>query len=723
MSRTIRQRRIRERRTSKRRASIFFGMIVVGALVLASAGYGAYDYLKGDEAQWPSIDTLQPELIGQNTQVFAADGSSMGYIKSDQNREILPFKEMGNWGPKATVAIEDRRFYTHDGVDWEGVARAASVNLEAGDSKEGASTITQQVVRNLYKEITVEKTLSRKAKEATLAMELEDKWTKTKILETYLNLVFYGNNAYGIQAASRTYFDTTADKLTIPQAALIAGLPQQPSRFDPFQKANAAKAKARRDDVLRAMFAQETITRTQFDAAIASPIKLTPGGDYKKRALPYFFDYVEQDLIKQFGAPTVRQGGLKVTTTINPKMQVLAQNAINDNLRDGGPLGAIAVLDTATGQIRAMASSGSYSQSKFNRPAQAKRQPGSTAKIWVLAAFLREGVNPESTSYVSRPIQVRYKGSGEAGWWKPKTYSNSYSGTTSIRSATIASDNSVFAQMTLDISPEKVHETASLMGIQSPLEDVWSIGLGSQVVTPLEQTNFYATIARGGARQDPRAVSKVVTPGGADLQLKYTKGRRVIKDWQAMSIIEILEGNVRGGTGTGAQISDEQVAGKTGTTDDAKDVWFCGMTPELTACVWMGHNIPTSMGGATGGAVPASIWRDFMDPALDLAKDRDWFVPKEEPVWVPFPGLNSWQKNPSFDVRAGADPSSVRRSAAPAASEDDAAAGDEAAAGEGTAEVPVTPTPPVTPAPVTPAPVTPAPVTPAPAPVAPASRR
>ncbi|MCW2924568.1 MAG: penicillin-binding protein family [Thermoleophilia bacterium] len=725
MSRTIRQRRLRERRTARRRARILLVAALFALLATAGGAWAGYGFLKGDDTEWPSIDNLRPQLIGQNSEVMAANGAKLGVIKSDQNREIEPYGQMGQWAPKATVAIEDRRFYEHHGVDYEGMARALSVNLKAGSNKEGASTITQQVVRNLYKEITTEKTLSRKAKEATLALQLEKQWSKKKILETYLNLVFYGNNAYGIEAASLTYFNKSAKDLTIPEAAMLAGLPQSPTQYDPYTKGNVAKAKGRRDDVLDAMYDQGMITKREHAAAVASSIRLHPTSRFTERKLPYFFDYVEQELIQQYGSATVRQGGLKIRTTINPKMQRLAEQAIKDKLYEG-PSAAIAVLDTKTGEIRAMASSSSYAQSKFNRASQARRQPGSTAKVWVLSAFVQAGVDPDATTYVSRPFRVRYKGSGESGWWNPKTYGNTYAGPESIRAATVASDNSVYAQMTLDMGPKQVAATAHKMGIKSPLEDVWSIGLGSQVVTPLEQTNFYSTIARGGMRIDPRAVSEAVTPGGTKLPPKYPKGFRAMQDWQADKIVSILRDNADHGTGTSANIPGAEVGGKTGTTDDAKDAWFCGITPELTACVWMGYNTPTPM-NEVGGKTPAAIWRAFMEPALELVPNRDWFEPKGEPVWVPW-DVGRWEDDPSLEHSGGSGASVP--SAQPGGGGGGGPAADPADTPTKATPVdpagtipdqptPVTPTP-TTPAPTTPQPTAPAPVTPAPAPVTPA---
>ncbi|MCW2950436.1 MAG: glycosyl transferase family 51 [Thermoleophilia bacterium] len=669
MSRALRQRRQRQRRTATRRTQLFVATVVLALLATAAGAYGTYDYLKGDDTKWPSIDTLQPQRIGQNSEVFSADGRSMGLIQSDQHRDNKKFADMGEWSPKATVAIEDKRFYTHNGVDPEGMFRALTVNIQSGQSQQGASTITQQVVRNLYKEITAEKTLSRKAKEATLAVQLEQRWSKKKILETYLNLVFYGNNAYGVEAASQTYFNKPAAKLTIPEAAMIAGLPQSPSVYDPFH--NKKDSLKRRNEVLRAMYDQHMITGAEYKAAVASPVALHAGTKYEAHRLPYFFDYVEKDLISKFGAATVRDGGLKIKTTIDPTLQRYAESAIKDTLQGDPREAAIAVLDTRTGQIKAMASSESYSKSKFNIPGQSKRQPGSTAKIWVLTAYLKQGINPDATTFVSRPFGVRYKGSGEAGWWRPHTFGNEYRGSSSIRSATLASDNSVYAQMTLDIGPDKVAQAAHQLGIRSPLQEVWSIGLGSQVVTPLEQTNFYSSIARGGQRIDPRAVSTVTTAGGTHLDLRYPRGHKVLEDWQAGTIVDILRANVQGGTGVRANISGAEAGGKTGTTDDSKDAWFCGITPELTACVWLGFEIPTPMYNEQGGGTPATIWRRFMEPALQHVPNRDWFVPKGQPVWVPGFDSSMWMKNPSFDIEGGynpdARPSNSSRSSTPAA--------------------------------------------------------
>lgn len=719
VSKAYRKKRRRQAERRIQRIRIVTATVATIAVGGAIGGYYFFDWLRGDE-KWPTIDTLTPGRIGQNSFVYASDGTKMGVIPSDQNRTVIKLRQSGKFTGDAVVAIEDRRFLQHPGVDAQGIARAAIKDIKEGHAAEGASTITQQVVRNLYPQITREKTLSRKAKEATLALELEEKWAKDKILETYLNLVFFGNNAYGIEAAAQTYFSKHARSLTLEQSALLAGLPQKPSAYDPFT--NKEDAKTRRDRVLEAMFKQEMISEARYTKAINSPIVLKRGTTYVEHRLPYVFDYVQQQLIKQYGPVYVRQGGLRIQTTVSIRLQELAERAIRETLNQpGDPSAAMVVIDTRSGEIKALASSAAYTDSKFNIAAQSKRQPGSTAKIWGLAALVAEGFNPDEVSYTSRPLKIRYKGSTE--WWEPKTYSGSYSGTQSVASATIRSDNSVFAQLGLDLTPEKVNRVANRLGIESDLQPVWSSILGSQVVTPLEQTNFYSTIARGGVRKDPTAIQFIKGPSGTPVKVIREKEKRVLSTTQARKIVEILENNMTSGTGTGAQIG-RPAAGKTGTTDDHKDAWFCGMTPHLTACVWMGHTIPTPMYSVhgvsvAGGTFPATMWKKFMDPALSNREVKDFF--EVEGVWnwlsASVWDAGHWMDDPGLELSVGADPTKVAEEdeddKKKKEDEDAAAAEDTDTAGAGTTPPPPSPPPATTP-PASPPPPSPPPPPPAP---------
>jgi penicillin-binding protein 1A len=614
------------------------------ALVLAVVSIAAVALYQKERSSsdWPHVTQLETERIGQNSVVYSADGKQIGTVAAPENRRQLPLKDMGEYLPEALVAIEDRRFYSHDGVDRRGIARAMWRNIKARGYVEGASTIDQQLVRNLYPEIDNDRTLTRKMKEASLAQELNALWrkkygreaAKKRILALYLNLVFFGNNAYGADAASRTYFGKTAANLQVQEAALIAGLVQSPTAYDPFKHPEAALA--RRNEVLEAMERSGKITKAELTQAKATPLGVKRGTKLGAQAspAPYFFDYVRREAEDAYGKDTVQRGGLRIYTTLDTKMQKLAEQSIASVLNQpGDPASALVVIENRSGAIRAMASSERYANTQFNFAADAKRQPGSAAKTWALAALLQGGVDPDQVRYLSTPLAIR-PGPGKA-IWKPQTYDGSYAGLISVRDATVRSDNSVFAQITLDIGPERVAETAHRMGIQSKLQSVESIGLGSQVVTPLELTRLYSTIARGGVNVEPYALRQVTSASGSRSERAKPKVERALEAWQAEKIISILSDNVKRGTGTAAQLADRPVAGKTGTTDDYKDAWFCGMTPTHTACVWVGYPKPRSMTNVhgisvAGGTLPAQIWQRFMSQALSKVKPGE-FVSAKEP--------------------------------------------------------------------------------------------
>ena len=348
------------------------------------------------------LSALRPAEIGQNTFVYAADGSLLGVIPAERNREIVPLDRISPWLARATIAIEDRRFYDHGGIDAEGIARALWRDVEAGRVVEGGSTVTQQLVRTLY--ISNERTVERKVTEACLAVKLDGAWSKQRILASYLNSVFYGNLAYGAEAAARTYFSKPARWLTLPQASLLAGLTQAPTTYDPF--VDPARSLARRDQVLRAMLGEGMITRRQYAWARRQPAGLRPGRLYERVREPYFFGYVRDQLVKAYGAETVRSGGLKVYTTIEPHWQQLAQRAIRGTLTSpGDPAAAIVSINPANGAIRAMtAIVPGRADNQFNLLSQARRQPGSTFKTFVLTAAVERGLDPSSTYYVSAPF-------------------------------------------------------------------------------------------------------------------------------------------------------------------------------------------------------------------------------------------------------------------------------------------------------------------------------
>jgi penicillin-binding protein 1A len=645
-TRRTRRRRRREQARHRRKIAVIAALIVVAAALVAAGG------ITGAAALGPrcDLDRLRPVEIGQNSFVYAADGSLLGSIPAEKNRQPVALNRISKWMRLATIAIEDRRFYVHSGIDLEGIARALAADVRAGRVVEGGSTITQQLVRNLY--ISREVTFERKLIEACLAVRLNNRRSKAWILENYLNTVYYGNHAYGVQAAAQTYFSKPAWRLSLGQSALLAGLTQAPSVYDPLNK--PAAALRRRNQVLQAMLANGDITQRQYAAAAAErQLHLRPGRVYTRIREPYFFSFVREQLITQYGANTVRSGGLRVYTTIDRRFQQQARNAILRTLpyRDD-PAAAIVSINPANGAIRAMAAvTPGKRGNQFNLASQARRQAGSTFKTFVLTAAVAEGVDPDSTYYTSRFFVYQPDPTLDA--WEVSTYDRSYLGSVPISRATLSSDNTVFAQLTLDLGPEKVAAMAHRLGVRSNLKTregvyVPSLGLGSAGVSPLDMASANATLAAGGIYSEPMAIRKVILPihGGTvdtDAGWGTPQRRRVIPDWVAAEVTEILEDNIDQGTGTGAGVFfDRPAAGKTGTTDDHTDAWFCGYTPTLSTTVWVGYpqaQIPMeNVHGISvaGGTFPATIWNLFMRSAIGNTDPVEFTEPTSEPDWRPF---------------------------------------------------------------------------------------
>jgi penicillin-binding protein 1A len=646
-----RLRKRRRKRVKSRRKKV--GKIVSGVLIgtvlflVVSSFTGAAVWMNSC-----NLDTLNPVEVGQNSFVFAADGSLLGSIPAERNRQPVGLDRISPWAPRATIAIEDRRFYNHGALDWFGIVRALYADIQAGRVVQGGSTITQQLVRNLYiKEKS--QTLGRKATEACLAIKLARQKSKTWILNAYMNQVYYGNHAYGIEAAAQTYFSQPASKLTLNQSALLAGLPQAPSVFDPFQR--PAQAIARRDEVLRAMLANGNITSSQYANAVAKRnLHLKAGRLYSRIREPYFFGYVREELQRQYGANTVRSGGLKVYTTIDPRLQRFALDAIKRTLPySSDPAAAIVSINPHNGAIRAMTEvSPGNPKNQVNFASSARRQPGSTFKTIVLTTAISQGINP-STTYLSAPFKYDPTETGSCDTdpptaWCPQTYDHSYIGPTSIENGTLRSDNSVYARLSLDVGPENIADIAYRLGVRTDLRTgdgayVPSMGLGSRVVTPMDMASVYSTLAAGGVYSKPMAIRKVILPGGkVDTEAGWgvPQRKRAVPDWVAAEVVRILEENMTSGTGVGAYFGRTS-AGKTGTTDNYADAWFCGFTPGLEATIWIGYprgEIPmTSVHGisVSGPTFPATIWKLFMERAANYAPfPKEFASPKTSPVWI-----------------------------------------------------------------------------------------
>jgi penicillin-binding protein 1A len=627
----------RRRRRGRRRVLVALVIAVPLALLALTAAGGAVYF-------GPSCDlsSLRPVRQADSSLVYGANGSLIGVLPAVENRTAVARDAMSPWLPKATVAIEDRRFYEHGGIDPVAIARAFLADVSAGHIVQGGSTITQELVRNLY--LTREQTLRRKVVEACLAIKLSRVWAKDRILTAYLNDVYYGNHAYGIEAASETYFSAPAARMTLEQAALLAGLPQAPSYYDPLH--NPTAALERRDEVLLALRRSGDITGAQYSAATRDrSLHLRPSLAYESRE-PYFVGYVESLLQQEYGAATVRAGGLRIYTTIRPRLQRAAVAALSEVLHArGDPAGAIVSVDPAAGAIRALAAvTPTTPGNEFNLATSAERQPGSTFKPIVLAAAVEDGMNPWATRYLSAPFYdapLR---------WRVRTYDGTYAGPETVAAATLQSDNTVYARLSLDVGPRAIAGMAERLGVRTRLEATPSLALGAGAVTPLDMASVYATLAAGGVYSKPLAILKVVFPGGeVDNRWGQPQQQRVLPDWVAGTVTRVLEENMLHGTGVGAHVAGRVDAGKTGTTENYADAWFCGYTPALEATVWMGYpraEVPMlDVHGAavSGPTLPATAWRLFMQRAEESAPNAAFASPLARPRFVPWHGEHAYR--------------------------------------------------------------------------------
>jgi len=647
---TQRNRR-RQRRRGGVRSKVAFaigGLVVV----LVAAAIGVASWALDVAAEAPSLASCKPLERGGNTTIFAADGSKLGVVDSEEARVPVPLQRVPKTLQLATVAIEDERFYEHDGVDPEGILRAAVKDLEAGKVVEGGSTITQQLVRNLCID-DPERNIERKIVEAKLAIEYAKRHSRKEILEQYLNVATYGTvegaTSVGVGAASRIYFGRPVSKLDLPRAALLAGLPQAPSEYNPIL--NPRRALARRNEVLRKMASLGFVTPQRARAAEARGLGLDVSDGFFDHREPYFFDYVENELLERYGVDAVRKGGLKVTTTIDPGLQAVGLEAMRRALPySTDPASALVSIDPRNGQIRAMVSSANYEESRFNLAAQGRRQPGSTFKTFVLSAAIKQGIDPYSTYYTSKPLDLNL---AKWGHWTVHTADEGYQGTVNLQQATVSSDNTVFAQLDLDVGPEAVAQTAKSMGITTELDGIPAEGIGGLRlgVSPLELTDAYATLAAGGIHRKPVGIEKVVFPNGHVDRPGRGKPRRVLSEPVAWEVTRLLHDNITEGTGTAAYTGCAGQAGKTGTTDEYTDAWFAGYQPNLATAVWVGYPESndismSSVHGLTvfGGTFPADIWHALYSEGGVPCEEFE--EPNGKVTWAPYYGRFA-QSSPS----------------------------------------------------------------------------
>lgn len=577
----------------------------------------------------PDVRQLRSFSPTETTFIYDIKGKLLASIHGEANRQVVPLDRISPNLKRAVLASEDGHFYSHHGINPSGVGRALVVNLVAGGVKEGGSTITMQLVKNLF--LSHKRAFTRKLAEAVLAIRLEQILGKNEILEMYLNQVYWGHNNYGAQTAARTYFNKSAEFLTLGESAMMAGLIQAPEEFSPFVSMKKAKQKQR--EVLGRMRELDWITSKEYDQAINEQITLGRIRSFQGSALPYISNTVAQELARRFGRDALLKGGMRVQTTVDAKFQIMAESTVNrwhqDLLGKGLRKNQIALvaIDPRTHFVKALVGGVDSKASEFNRAIQAQRQPGSSFKPFVYyAAFATGKYTPDST-ILDAPVSYR----DGNGWYYPRNYDGGFSGAMSIRTALAQSRNIPVIKLGKSIGMNKVVETCRTLGIMSPMEPVTSLPLGAIGVTPLEMASAYATFANYGW-QSPATVIVRITDSSGNVILDNTpKPQRVLDSWASAATIDIMQSVVTSGTGKGAALGRPS-AGKTGTTSSEKDIWYVGTVPQLTTAVWVGRddNLQLSS-GATGGGMVAPIWRDFMVQALENVPVENFKSPSQFP--------------------------------------------------------------------------------------------
>lgn len=586
-------------------------LFVIGFIIISGTVIG---FVTASLKNVPSqLGDMKPPAASQ---FFDTNGQLIATTKSEENRIPVKLSSVPKNLQNAFIAIEDIRFYQHMGVDPRAILRAVVNNISNSKISEGGSTITQQLAKNAV--LSQEQTLKRKVQEAFVAIQIEKKYSKAEILEMYLNQIYFGQGAYGVQSAARVYFGKDVSDLSLAQCAMLAGIPKSPNFFSPLS--NFKESKARQEVVLDQMAKYGFITQEEANAAKNEKIDVSSHLKGNSRILDYYIDYVTQIVIDKFGADTVYKEGLKIYTSIDMKMQKAAENTVTmlptyfsdeNNLQQ--PQYALVAVDPRNGHIKAMV--GGRGNDQFNRSVLAVRQPGSAFKPFVFLAAVDSGFTP-ATVLEDKKLKL-------PGYWSPENYDRRYHGKVSIRTALVNSYNIPTVFLTQQVTPEKVIDFAQRMGIStlvlsgsvSDINLAMSLGGLTRGVIPLEMASAYGVLANSGVYVEPTAVLKVVDRNNKVIFSAQPNGRQVISDSSAYLVTDMLQDVIRHGTGYAANIG-RPAAGKTGTTSEYKDAWFVGFTPDLSAAVWIGNDSGEYLHGMTGGDLPARIWASFMSEAL-----------------------------------------------------------------------------------------------------------
>jgi penicillin-binding protein 1A len=576
-------------------------------------------------SSFPSLESVQQYRPSISSKIYDRYNQLVGEIYLEK-RTLVPYRQIPRHVVEAFVAAEDANFFQHRGVDLTAIARAAVKDLLGGSFSQGGSTITQQTVKNLF--LTHEKSISRKLKELILAYRMERKMSKEEILYLYLNQIYLGEGAYGVEAAARTYFGKGVGELGMAEGAMLAALPKAPTRYSP--RTNPDLAKGRQRYVLRRMVEAGFLTQAEADKAYAAKIVLAPPSTFRSKAA-YFLEQVRLYLMEKYGAESLYQEGLRIYTTIDTRLQQMAHAVLIEGIKTTeernkyeGLQGAVVALDPHTGAILAMVGGTDFTQSQFNRALQARRQPGSAFKPFVYAAALSAGKTVVSMTDDS-PIEFDRN---EKELWKPRNYDGTFLGPIPLIEALAKSRNLATIRLLNDVGVASVLRTAKSMGIESPIERNLSIALGSSGVTLLEMCTAYATFANGGLRPAPFFLREVRDSRGEVLERTAPGAEQAISPETAYLMVRMMQEVIRSGTGRSARGLGHYLAGKTGTTNENTDAWFIGFSPDLLAGIWVGFDTPRPLGDRESAAVVAlPIWIRFMGRALPLFPNRDFPVP------------------------------------------------------------------------------------------------
>jgi penicillin-binding protein 1A len=629
----------RRRARPRTRRWLRLTLIVAGiaSLLMVAAGavaaLWAFTILPRTLPSVTALETFQP-LVG--TKIYDDNDELITELHVER-RIFVPLAHVPQSLRDAVIATEDRRFYYHWGIDPIGIARAVAQNYRRGRIVEGGSTITQQLTKVLF--LTPDKSLERKLKEAVLALELERRYSKDRILEMYLNQVYFGHGAYGVEAAARTYFGKSVSELNVREAALLAGLPRAPTTYSPFD--HAEMARRRREVVLRRMVEYGALKAADARRLARADLGLIPP-ERRRTTGQYFLEYVQQTLEAKYGADMVFKGGLNVYTTLNPSMQLAAEQALRDGLKalEGRtakgkpaehPEGAVVTVEPQTGYVRAMVGGYDFFRSEFNRAVQARRQPGSAFKPFIYIAALESGLTP-ATRVDDAPISYAL-GGGQV--WKPENYDRKFRGPTTLQQAIEESINVVTVKVQERIGLNHTIQVARRLGITSPLDVNLSLALGTSDLTLLELTSAYGAMADQGQWLPPTTVRYVTDAQGKLLEEHVPEPREAMSPETAYLITHMLRGVVERGTGQAAKALGRPIAAKSGTTNDYSNAWFIGYTPQLATGVWVGYDRPRSLGkDETGSRVAAPIWVSYMGRVLGDSPKEDFPMP-ERVVVVP----------------------------------------------------------------------------------------